>query len=1008
MVELKSNFLKRVVFILFIFSALSISFHADKREYDPPFVNEGQSWADSIHQKMTLEEKIGQLFNVAAYSNLDNKHRDEILETIEKYHIGGLTFFQGGPARQARLTNIYQSKSKVPLMIAIDGEWGLSMRLDSTIKYPWQMTLGAIQDDQLIERMGEDIASQFRRLGVHVNFAPVVDVNNNPDNPVIFARSFGEDKRNVARKGIAYMKGMQEGKVLATAKHFPGHGDTDSDSHITLPVVNHSKEHIEELELFPFKELIDAGIGGMMTAHLYLPQMMQEKTASSLSKEIVKDILIDGLDFEGLIFTDGLNMGGVSKYQKAEEIDLQAILAGNDVLLLPQDIPKTVALVKTAISDGRLDVESIESSSLKILKAKEWLGLNQLQAIKMDSLMEDLNHPNYAFLNRQLVEASITMLRNESQNLPIKSLEKKRIVSLALSHDGATYRPFQHALNLYAKVDTLHYDKLSIKDQKLLMDTLLTYDEIIVSIHKSNKHPWIKADLDVEFKNFINILRMKKKVILDVFANPYSLKNFLAAEYVDALIMSYQNSKVSQELSAQLIFGGIQAKGKLPISISDRIKLGDGLVSAEPMRLKYTTPEEVGLSSQDFLAVNEVVKEGLDAKAYPGVQLWIAKEGKVIYKKQFGYTTYDSSQKVKSTDLYDLASVTKIASTLLAVMDLESKGKLSLEDNLGKHLKMVRGTDYEELKLREILAHQAGLAAWIPFYNKTLHKGQPRFDIYSTAQSEKYPVQVAKDFFMIDEYRDTIFYRIVHRAKVNPKKEYRYSDIGYYFLKLIVEKITKEPIEQYNADEFYSKLGMHRATFNPLDKYSLGEIIPTENDKIFRKQLIHGYVHDPGAAMLGGVGGHAGLFATANDVGILMQMYLQHGSYAGEQYLKAEVLNEYSKCQFCVDSLPHNPDENRRGAGFDKPAFHGEPGPTCDCISFKSFGHSGFTGTYAWVDPEEELVYVFLSNRVYPDANNKKLLSLNIRTRIQEKIYAAIAHSKNRNLEVQKVEESNQ
>ena len=370
-----------ILLIVVLFSTSFIS-HSESTEdikkpkNKPPFLEIETPWADSVFAKMTLDEKIGQLFNIAAYSNKDEEHKKELLELIEKYKIGGLTFFQGGPVRQAHLTNIYQEASTIPLMIAIDGEWGLSMRLDSTIKYPWQMTLGAIQDDSLIYEMGLQVAEQFRRLGVHVNFAPVVDVNNNPENPVIFARSFGEDKKNVARKGISYMKGMQDGRLLANAKHFPGHGDTDADSHVTLPIVNHSRDRIDSVELYPFKQIINEGIGSMMTAHLYLPQLTKNKKASSLTTEVVDTLLKQDLGFQGLIFTDGLNMGGVSKYQTSEEIDLQALVAGNDVLLLSQDVPKALDLIKTALEDGRLKQEAIDRSVMKILKAKEWLQIH--------------------------------------------------------------------------------------------------------------------------------------------------------------------------------------------------------------------------------------------------------------------------------------------------------------------------------------------------------------------------------------------------------------------------------------------------------------------------------------------------------------------------------------------------------------------------------------------------------------------------------------------------------
>ncbi|MEX2379543.1 MAG: glycoside hydrolase family 3 N-terminal domain-containing protein [Vicingaceae bacterium] len=986
--------MKRI--LLFSVVVLSVlSFQPPKDKTKAAFLTAPTPWADSLIKVMTLDEKIGQLFNVAAYSNRDEKHTQEILEQIRNYHIGGLTFFKGTPYKQAELTNLFQDSSRIPLMIAMDGEWGLSMRLDSTIRYPWQMTLGAVQDNDLIFDMGKQIAEQFRRLGVHVNFAPVVDVNNNPNNPVINARSFGEDKRNVAAKGIAYMQGLQSGRVLACAKHFPGHGDTDTDSHISLPVVNHTKERIDSLELYPFKQLIAAGVSSMMTAHMHLPVYTPKPNqASSLSAAVVDTLLKQQLNYGGLVFTDGLNMGGVASYQRSEEVDLQAIQAGNDILLLSKDVPKAVEAIKKAIENNQLSEQQIHESAYKVLKAKEWLRIHKQSKVDLKHLHEDLNHTDYTFLKRKLVEKSLTLIRNEEQIVPIKNIKDKRIVSLALGEEGVSYRAFQKTLNLYAKVDTMHYTSLPVSKQKALMDTLLTYDQVIVSVHKSNDHPWVKFEIDNEFKNFINILRLKKKIILDVFANAYSLQDFLGADFAQGLILSYQNSKAAQELSAQLIFGGVQAEGKLPVSVSTMMKAGDGLLSELPIRLKYSMPQDVGIDWIEMAAVDSIVMEGIQEKAYPGAQVYVAKDGKVIYHKTFGKHTYEGSRRVESTDLYDLASVTKIASSLLAIMHLDSENKLSLDDKLGKHLKMTRGTDYANLVIRDILAHQAGLAAWIPFYVKTMHHGMPQFGIYSKDSSKNFSIRVAEDLYMANSYRDSIFHRILYRAKLDKKKEYKYSDIGYYLLKEAIEEITAQPINEYVQTHFYENLGMHRTTFLPLHAFNKTAIIPTEFDQFFRKQLVHGDVHDPGAAMLGGVGGHAGLFSNANDLGKLMQMYLQKGSYAGSEYLDQAVVEEYTDCQFCNDSIPQNAEENRRGAGFDKPQFHGEPGPTCECISFESFGHSGFTGTYAWADPEEDLVYIFLSNRVYPDASNSKLVKLNIRTRIQEKIYEAVANAK--------------
>lgn len=977
--------LSYLIILLLLFTSLSLV--EDDAKIDPPFLQKNTPWADSVHASMSLDQKIGQLFSVAAYSNRDKKHEQEIIELIEKYHIGGLTFFQGGPVKQAQLTNIFQSKSAIPLMIAIDGEWGLSMRLDSTVRYPWQMTLGAIQDNNLIYQMGLDVAAQFKRLGVHVNFAPVVDVNNNPKNPVINARSFGENKREVAAKGLAYMKGMQDGGIIANAKHFPGHGDTDADSHVTLPIVKHDKERIDSIELFPFKTLINNGVASMMTAHLYLPAYSKDdKKASSLQSTVVDTVLKQKLGFKGLIFTDGLNMGGVSRYQSSDKNDMDALLAGNDILLLSQDVPAAVEAIKQAIADSLLSIDRINESSLKVLRAKEWLGLNQFKKIETKNLIEDLNHSSYLYHIRKLHQASLTLVRNKTQLLPIKDLHDKKIMALAFTAKDVSCANFHQSLNRYTKVDTLHYENLPVSAQKSLLDTLLNYDQIIVSWHASNASPWKPYQIDNDIKNFLNVLRLKKEIILSIFANTYSLQDFLAAEFAPSLLLAYQNSFDAQDLAGQLIFGAIEAKGKLPVSASKTIKQGQGVEAESTGRLQYVFPEELDINSNELQIIDDIVKEGIAKKAYPGAQVLLAKGGKVFYHKSFGNHKYETIQKVKESDLYDLASVTKISSTLICLMQLQDEGKLSLDDKLGKHLKITNGTPYEDLVIRDMLAHQAGLAAWIPFYNKTVVNGKLRTDIYQNAEKEGFTIPVADNLFMLDKYADTILYRILFRAEVKEKKEYRYSDIAYYLLKEVVEKVRKEDIDTYVADNFYEPLGMSRTTFNPLNKFSLSEIVPTEQDNYFRKQLIHGYVHDPGAAMLGGVGGHAGLFSTANDMAKLMQMLLQGGEYAGKRYLSEAVIDEYTKCQFCKEKHPKNKEENRRAAGFDKPAFHGNPGPTCDCISFDSYGHSGFTGTYAWVDPSLELVYIFLSNRVYPDANNKKLVELNIRTRIQEEI----------------------
>ncbi|HCQ29019.1 MAG TPA: hypothetical protein DIU39_01960, partial [Flavobacteriales bacterium] len=908
----------------------------------PPFLRKSTPWADSLIKTMTLDEKIGQLFMVAAYSNKGIEHQQEIVELITKYHIGGLIFMQGGPVRQAKLTNLYQTKSKIPLMLAIDGEWGLAMRLDSTVKYPWQMTLGAIQDSGLIMKMGEQIAEQCQRVGLQINFAPVVDINSNPKNPIINARSFGEDKINVTEKGTEYMWGMQKHHVLPTAKHFPGHGDTDADSHKTLPVLNHPYKRLDTLELYPFKQMTKKGLGGVMVAHLYVPSLEPtENKATTLSKRVVTDLLHDSLEFKGLIFTDALNMQGVSKFYPPGVVDVMALKAGNDVLLFSQDVPTAIKEIKKALQNGEISKEQIDAHCLKILRAKEWMGLNRYHSVKLNGLYNDLNKKEYTLLQKQLYQKALTVLKNEHNLLPIKELKDNNIVTISFNEEPGSV--FEQTVDLYK--ESKHYQVKNLHDIANInewKERLTNTNTIIASFHNSDANPWKKYKIKGEWLAFLMQISKEKKLILCNFQNAYALSAIKTTGFADAIIQAYQNNEFTQSAVAQLIFGAIGANGKLPVS-AGKFKVGDG-INLEPLgRLQYTLPEELNIRSEWLKPIDSIAESGIKEGAYPGCQVLVAKSGKVIYQKAFGYHTYDSILPVKITDIYDLASVTKISATVLALMKLQSEGKFSLDHNLCDYLgdEIPDTLPYYNMNIREILAHQAGLQAWVPFYIKTLVNGVPRYDIYSLDSSETYPLRVADNLWINKGYPDTIFKRIL-RGPVKTK-EYRYSDLGYYFFKRIIEKITGESLDVY-IQHIYDDIGMSTTTFKPRYKFPLYRIVPTEKDNYFRHQLIHGDVHDMGAAMMGGVGGHAGLFSNANDLAKLMQMYLNYGEYAGKRYIDSTVLAEYTKCQFCAEN------GNRRGAGFDKPVRDGEGGPTCNCVSYLSFGHSGFTGTLVWVD----------------------------------------------------------
>ncbi len=975
-------------------------------------IDKQKQWVDSVMRKMSFEEKIGQLFMVAAYSNKDQQHIDEISYIIKKYKIGGLIFFQGGPSRQLNLTNHYQSITKNPLLIAIDGEWGLGMRLDSTISYPRQMMLGAIQNDSLIYQMGFDIGEQMKRMGVHVNFAPVVDVNNNPLNPVINVRSFGENPDNVAQKGIMYMKGMQDAGIIATAKHFPGHGDTDKDSHYTLPTVNHNRERLDSIELYPFTRLIDAGIDGVMVAHLNVPALgTKQDTPTTLTKSVVTDLLKEEMGFDGLIFTDALNMKGATKYYDPGEIEALALSAGNDVLLFPVSVSKAISKIKKQVRKGKIPRERIEESCRKTLEAKYRVGLHAKDKstafIKKENLEKDLNQLVYEVTRRDLIEAGLTLIRNEKDILPIKKLKRKQFASLAFNTNEIT--EFQKTLSKYAEVDHFIFTE-SNKDP--LFNILKDYDVVFTSVH--NTSYWPSGNYKVDKNHLMQIAKLanETKLVFSVFANPYSLRQFEMIDSIDAVLIAYSDDVEVQSAAAQVIFGGTEISGRLPVGINKDYPAGTGIDTKKKIRLQYGIPEQAGISSEKLIKIDSIAQSAIDSMATPGCRILIARNGIVFYDKVFGYHTYMKQNPVKENDIYDIASITKIAATVPSLMHLYEDSLFFIDSTLADYLPELDTTNKSDLNIKDILTHQAQLNGWIPFYYSTLETLYPdqkllnnkfteefpykignyaymaknfkfKDDIYSYTPKEGFSTKIATDFYILDTYLDTIYNKI-RESNLYEEKVYRYSDLGYYYFYKIIENYTGVKFQDYVDSVFYNELGANRTTFSPLEKFDKSEIVPTENDQVFRKQLLHGYVHDPGAAMLGGVCGHAGVFSTAGDLAILMQMYLNGGNYGGAKYFNLETIELFTTSPF----LDNN---NRRALGFDKPQMNYDiEGPTCKCVSGNSFGHTGFTGTIAWADPEEQIVYIFLSNRVHPDQDNNKLLQMDIRTDIQQVIYDAI------------------
>jgi beta-glucosidase-like glycosyl hydrolase/CubicO group peptidase (beta-lactamase class C family) len=976
----------------------------------PAFLSANHSWVDSVMGQMSLEEKIAQLLMVQAYSNRDLSHLDELKELVEKHKVGGIIFFQGGPLRQAHMTNVLQESADVPLLIAMDAEWGLGMRLDSVISYPRQMELGAIRDNRLIFRFGQELAQQLKDLGVHMNFAPVADVNNNPGNPVINTRSFGEVPEQVAGRVNAAFLGMQTGGVLVTAKHFPGHGDTRTDSHYDLPVLNFNRERLDSVELYPFRHAIRSGLTGIMVAHLQVNALDKRlHRPASLSDTIVTHLLQEELGFQGLIVTDAMNMKGVSDHYQPGDAETEALKAGNDIILMPSDVPKTIHHIRRAVHRGEIPESQVDRSCRKILLAKKWLGLDTLRTVQTEDLYKRLNDRRYLPLREQMAAQALTLVKNDRELVPFTGLEKMTLATINIGTSGPT--TFTKYLDQYKTGQHYYYGSPSdFPADTILAGELNKYNTLIISTYYTRSYG-NNFDIPPGVKEFINQISFDGNLVFNHFGYPYALGVLGDLENTDAILIANTNHELNQQFAAQALFGGTTISGRLPVSVGSQYPAGTGHETNGGTRLSYGSPEGVGMSYESLQVIEEIIYKALAMKATPGCQVLVARKGRVVWQESYGHHTYQRRQPVRNTDLYDLASITKIASTIPSLMRLQDQQRFSADSMLGSYFPALDTSQKAKLQIRDILTHQAGLQAWIPFYMETIepmdtsqrlistqfnftypYKLGPaayanrnimyKDSVYEREYSPDYPLQVADHLYLRRGYRDTVYRRILESPLGD--QAYLYSDLGYYYLFRAVEEITDTLFYPYNWFSFYGPLGAETLGFLPLNRFSRNRIVPTENDLIFRRQLVHGHVHDPGAAMLGGVCGHAGLFSNANDLAKLMQMYLNYGTYGGERFIDSATIAAYTRCQFCDK-------ENRRALGFDRPVTDKEDeGPACNSASEVSFGHSGFTGTITWVDPKYDLLYIFLSNRIHPDQFNIQLITENVRTEIQEQIYRSL------------------
>ncbi len=968
---------------------------------------QAERWADSVYQSLTLEQRIGQLIITRA-NNPNAPYDTKIENWIKKYDLGGVSFLAGDPVKQALQINQWNKRARTPLFVAMDAEWGLGMRLKGTVSYPYQMTLGAVSDDSLLFQMGKQIAQQCRRMGIQINFAPVVDVNTNPLNPVIGMRSFGENPDSVANKALWYMKGMEENGLIACAKHFPGHGNTFQDSHKTLPVITDSKTEIEKTALLPYRVLFKSQppVDAVMVAHLSVPALEHRKHfPSSLSYPVVTGLLKDKMHFKGLIITDALDMKGVSLQFNHGDAALKAFLAGNDILLTPNDIPEAVAKIKTEVLKNEKAAQRLKESCKKVLYYKYLSGAAARKPVDTLHLISDLNRPDFHHTANQLFYHAITVIKNDSNLLPFQDTvpASTAIVIVGDNHAGT----FEPVFRQYfpAKVYYLKKNASSV-DKNFVLKQLPKFDRAVFCVVKTNSSAARHFGISSDEIAFLTAAAQKTKTVLNLFASPYALNLFHNPAIFQAIVVSYQDTWQTQKASAEVITGTRKASGHLPVTAGHFVA-GTGMTFPK-IRLRYGTPQEVGADTTVLHEVDSIALAGINMHAYPGCQILAAKNGIIFYHKAFGYQTYADTVPENMHFMYDLASLTKILATTVALIKQQEDSIINVNNKLSAYLPMLLYSNKKDLGMKEILSHQAGLEDWIPFYLSTLKLHLPEKSIpttnvlhwikvvlgkknpdsvgpdttiYHHKISELYTVRVAQNLYLQKDYH----YHMMQQILDSPlgEKKYQYSGLGFYLFKAMTERLNEMPFDQYLYKKIYHRMGLYRLVFTPRRYFPYTQTNPTEHDTVWRMQQIWGDVHDMGAAMLGGVSGNAGLFGDAHDVAALMQMLMDYGRYDGKQILDSATICLFNHRYFAADS-------NRRGLGFDKPLLRYEDHKSnCKSASDESFGHSGFTGTYTWADPKNGLVYVFLSNRVFPDMNNDKLAKEDIRTNIHQVFYNA-------------------
>ena len=963
---------------------------------------ECRQWVDSVMQRMSLKERIGQLFIYTIAPQLNKPNTDLLRKVVQEYKVGGLLFSGGLLENQVKLTNQAQEMAGVPLLITFDGEWGLAMRLRGTPSFPRNRVLGCIRDNGLLYEYGREVARQCREIGVQVNFAPVADVNINPDNPVINTRSFGEDPVEVARKVVAYSRGLESGRILSVSKHFPGHGDTDVDSHKALPVLPFTRERLDSVELYPFRRAIRAGLGGIMVGHLEVPAWEpQAGLPSSLSRRIVTDLLKEELGFKGLVFTDALAMRGVSGQG---HLCLQALKAGDDLLLVPRSLEGELEAVRAAVRSGELPEAEINRRCRKVLMYKYALGLSKKPHVRLSGLESRLNTPHTRTLMRQLKQAAITVVDEGERPLLPLDLSSRRVAVLQVG-EGDVLSPFRTELSRSVRTDFFRLTTgMTESALQTLQKKLSAYERVLVCFS------------DRRLKNyrtfFTRYLPEVPLVYLLFVSDQQVPRDFGPAP--DALLLAHSAETEIQHRVAAILTGQAGADGRLSAAVGRWFRVGEGKTLEVPSQQPYRSLNDLGVDADRLSVIDRIAEEGIEEGAYPGCQIAVWKDGYEVYNKAFGThrgvsRTGGDSIPVTPDDVYDIASMTKTSATLLAVMKLYDRGRLSLTDRVSDYLPFLLDTDKRDITVRQLLLHESGLPSTILFYRDAIDEDSYEGALFRGTQDAGHSARIGGKTWANPDFRfregltsavrtDSCTWQVADSLWLNPRfkqtclqqiadapllsRRYRYSCVGFILLQQLVEVRAGMPMDEFLDREFYRPMGLTHTCYRPLERLPRRIIIPSSVDPFLRKDTLQGFVHDESAAFLGGVSGNAGLFSNAHEQALLYQMLLNGGELNGRRYLSPET------CRVFTTTLSRT---SRRGLGFDKPDRRNpRRSPCCEEAPASVYGHTGFTGTCAWVDPDNHLVYIFLSNRIFPEVWNNKLSRLDIRTRIQQAVYKAL------------------